>query len=110
LYEQYYEGKAKEFYELKLGYLRMKFLCGKFFCLLRYVPYIVDEKPKIQRFLSFLASSCKYRIKFDNPKTLEETMRKGNLCFPQYKNINENYSNWSGKKVEKFDHKKKVGA
>jgi hypothetical protein len=48
LSEQYYEGKAKEFYELKLGNLTMKYLCSKFLSLLHYVPYIVDEKPKIQ--------------------------------------------------------------
>jgi hypothetical protein len=48
LYEQYYEGKSKEFYELKLGNLTMKDLCSKLLSLLHYVPYIVDEKPKIQ--------------------------------------------------------------
>jgi len=46
--EQYYEGKAKEFYELKLGNLTMKYLCIKFMSLMRYVPYIVNEKTKIQ--------------------------------------------------------------
>jgi hypothetical protein len=48
LSEQYYEGKSKEFYELKLGNLSMKDLCSKFLSLLHYVPYIVDEKLKIQ--------------------------------------------------------------
>jgi len=45
--EQYYEEKSKEFYDLKLGTWTMKELCSKFLSLLRYVPYIVDEKPKI---------------------------------------------------------------
>jgi hypothetical protein len=85
LSEQYYEGKAKEFYELKLGNLTMKYFCSKFLSLLRYVPYIVDEKPKIQCFLSCLPASYKYRIEFDNPKTLEEAMCKDKLCFEQYK-------------------------
>ena len=46
--EQYYEERAKEFYELKLGSMKMKDLNNKFLSLLRYVPYLVDEKPKVQ--------------------------------------------------------------
>ena len=48
LSEQYYEERAKEFYELKLGSMTMKDLNSKFLSLLRYVPYLVDEKPKVQ--------------------------------------------------------------
>ena len=54
----------------------MKELNSKFLSLLRYVPYIVDEKPKVQRFLSCLPFHIKDRIEYDNPKTLEEAMRK----------------------------------
>ena len=59
LSEQYYEERDKEFYELKLGSMSMKELSSKFLSLLRYVPYIIDEKPKIQRFLSCLPTSFK---------------------------------------------------
>ena len=45
--EQYYEERAKEFYELKLGSMTMKYLNNKFLSLLKYVPYLVDEKPKV---------------------------------------------------------------
>ena len=55
--EQYYEEQAKEFYELKLGTMNMKELNSKFLSLLRYVPYILDEKPKVQRFLSCFSFS-----------------------------------------------------
>ena len=48
LSEQYYEERAKEFYELKLGSMTMKDLNNKFLSLLRYVPYLVDEQPKVQ--------------------------------------------------------------
>ena len=48
LSEQHYEDRAKEFYDLKLGPMSMKELSNKFLSLLRYVPYIIDEKPKIQ--------------------------------------------------------------
>ena len=79
--EQYYEERAKEFYEIKLGSMTMKYLNNKFLSLLRYVPYLVDEKTKVQRFLSCLPYHIKDNIKYDNPKTLEEAMRKANLCF-----------------------------
>ena len=45
--EQYYEERVKEFYELKLGTMNMKELNNKFLILLRYMPYIVDENPKV---------------------------------------------------------------
>ena len=48
LSKQYYEERAKEFCELKLGSMTMKDLNNKFLSLLRYVPYLVDEKPKVQ--------------------------------------------------------------
>ena len=79
--EQYYEERAKEFYELKLGSMSMKELRNKFLSLLRYIPYIIDEKPKIQRFLIYLPTSFKDRIEFDNPKTLAEAMRKAYFCY-----------------------------
>jgi hypothetical protein len=44
--------------------------------LLRYVGYIKEEKVKIQRFLSGLPSFYRDKIQFDEPKTLEETIRK----------------------------------
>ena len=42
LSEQYYEEKAKEFYEFRLGAMTMKELCNNFMSLLHYVPYIID--------------------------------------------------------------------
>ena len=59
LSEQYYEEQAEEFYELKLGTMNMKELNSKFLSLLCYVPYIVDEKPKVQWFLSSLPFQIK---------------------------------------------------
>ena len=85
LSEQYYDERAKEFYELKLVSMTKKELSRKFLSLLRYVPYIIDEKPKIQRFLSCLPTSFKDRIEFDNPKTIEEAMRKDDFFYEQSK-------------------------
>ena len=44
LSERYFDEKAKEFYELKLGQLTMEEYVNKFLDLLRYVPYIKAEK------------------------------------------------------------------
>jgi hypothetical protein len=107
LSEQYYEEKAKEFYDLKLGSMTMKYLCSKFLSLLRYVPYIVDENPKIQRFISCLPPIYKERIEYDNPRTLEEAMRKANFSYEQNKNKNQNVNNWKDKKHNKFEQKGK---
>jgi hypothetical protein len=54
LLEKYFDEKTKEFYELKMGQLIIEEYVNKFFELLRYVPYIRDEKVKFQRFISGL--------------------------------------------------------
>jgi hypothetical protein len=48
LSEKYFDGKTKEFYELKLGQLTIDEYINKFLELIRYVPYIKDEKVKMQ--------------------------------------------------------------
>jgi hypothetical protein len=88
LLEQYYEEKAKEFYDLKLGSMMMKDLSSKLLGLLCYVPYIVDENPKIQCFISFLHPIYKEIIEYDNLRTLKEAMRKSNFSYEQNKNKN----------------------
>ena len=106
LSEQYYEERAKEFYELKLGTMNRKKINNKFLSLLRYVPYIVDEKPKVHRFLRYLTYHINDRIEYDNPKTLEEAMRKENFCYEQ-NHKKESMTNWKGKRNNNFEQKKK---
>ena len=60
--EQYYEERAKEFYDVRLGTISTNELNSKILSLLRYVPYIVDEKPKVQRFPSCLPFHIKDKI------------------------------------------------
>jgi len=48
LLEKYFDGKTREFYELKLGKLTIDEYINKFLELIRYVPYIKDEKVKMQ--------------------------------------------------------------
>ena len=90
--EQYYEEQAKEFYDLSFGTMSMKELNSKFLNLLHYVPYIVDENPKVQRFLSCLPFHIKDRIEYDNPKTLAEAMQKANFCY-EHNHKRENMPN-----------------
>ena len=63
----------------------MKELYRKILSLLHYLPYTIDEKPKIQWFVSFFPLVFKERIEYDNPKMLEEAMRKENFCYDQNK-------------------------
>ena len=48
LSKSYYERKMKEFYELRLGQMTMEDLINKFPKLLRFIPYIQEDKLKIQ--------------------------------------------------------------
>ena len=50
----FYDKKIKEFHELKMGSMTIDGLIKKNLELLHYVPYIKEEKIKIQRFLSCL--------------------------------------------------------
>ena len=87
--------------------MTMKYLNNKFLSLLRYVPYLVDEKQKVQRFLSYLPYHIKDRIEYDNPKNLEEAMRKSNFCY-EHNQKKENMANWKAKKNNNhYDQKKK---
>lgn len=52
MFECYYDNKAKEFYELKMGEMTSNEYITNFLGLLRYVAYIKDEKVKIHRFFS----------------------------------------------------------
>lgn len=48
LCERYYDNKVKEFHEHKLRQLTVDEYTNRFLELLRYVPYIVNEKVKIK--------------------------------------------------------------
>jgi hypothetical protein len=48
----------------------------RFFELLKYVGFIKDGKVEIQIFLSGLPSLYSDKIQYDNPRTLEEAIRR----------------------------------
>ena len=80
---------------------------NKFLDLLRYVRYIRDGKVKIQHFLSGLPQSCKDNIEFDEPRTLEEVIRKAKYCYNQNKSKPNSHKACKDKKNEKFDQMNK---
>ena len=48
LSEKYFDEKSKEFYEHKLGQRTIEEYVSRFLELLRYIPYIKEEKEKVQ--------------------------------------------------------------
>ena len=57
----------------------------RFLDLMRYVDCIKDEKIKIQRLLSGLPFSYKDQIQYDEPRNLEEAIRKAKHLYEQSK-------------------------
>ena len=47
MYERYYDGKAKEFYEFKMGSMTEEEYTMEFMEMLRYSPYLEDENSKV---------------------------------------------------------------
>ena len=85
----------------------MEEYANKFLELLRYVRYIRDDKVKIQHFLSGIPQSYKDRIEFDEPRTLEEPIRKDKYCYEKNKIKPDFHKAWKDKKNENFDQRKK---
>jgi hypothetical protein len=73
----------KDFFELKLGSMTIDEYEQNFLELLKYVPFIKDEAVKIQRYLSGLPPSMSDKIQYDDPKTMEETIRKVKCSYEQ---------------------------
>jgi hypothetical protein len=65
--------------------------------LLKYVPYHKDEKERIQNFLDGLPQSYQDIIEFDEPKTLDNTIRKDKYCYDQSNHKQEPSKDWKRK-------------
>eukprot|EP00253_Pinus_taeda_P015743 PITA_15743 len=99
LTERFYDEKAREFHDLRLGQQTMDEFITHFSSLLRYVPYIREEKAKVQRFVSSLPPYMRERIEFDNPKSMDEVIRKARICYQQSKQKGEaTCKKWNEKK------------
>jgi hypothetical protein len=83
LLEHFYENKMQKFFELRLGSMTMAEYEKKFLRLLKYFKFIGDEKVKIQIFISGLPTFYKEKIKYDEPRTLTEAIRKAKYLYEQ---------------------------
>lgn len=70
----------------------------KFTSPLKYVPYIREEKAKVQRFNNSFPAYMKARLEFDNPKMMDKSIWKGRICNQQMKLKGDNTKNWGTKK------------
>jgi hypothetical protein len=97
----------QEFFERRLGIMTMAEYKKKFLGLLKYVRFIGDEKVKIQRFLSGLPTFYKEKIKYDEPKTLTEAIKKSKYMYEQGQGRESMQKSWKDKKNVKFDQRRK---
>eukprot|EP00253_Pinus_taeda_P023048 PITA_23048 len=82
------QGKATLWWE-EVKIQTMDEFITRFTSLLRYVPYIREEKEKVQRFVSSLPPYMRERIEFDNPKSMDEAIHKARICYQQSKQKGE---------------------
>ena len=76
----FFDRKVKEFHQLCMVSMTMGDFINIFLDLLHYVPYIKDEKVKIQQFLGCLPPNFRKSITFDMPKTLDTTLHKAGFA------------------------------
>lgn len=79
----------------------------KFLDLMRYVDCIRDEKIKIQRFLSGFPSFYKDRIQYDEPKSLEEAIKKAKHMYEKSKGKTDFRRSLKDKKRDNQNQRKK---
>ena len=78
-----------------------------FTSLLRYLPYVREEKAKVQRFLSTFPIHMKERIEFINPRTMDEEIRKARMCYQDSKEKGDVGKIWQPRKGHKNSSKLK---
>jgi len=105
--ERYFDDRANEFYELNMGSMTDDEYTSRFLELLRYVPYLKEEKDKIQIFVSELPFGFKDMIEFNEPRSLEEAIRKMKNFYEQSKHQTKTKTDWrvNAKNKGKWDKK-----
>jgi hypothetical protein len=97
----------KEFFELKLESMTIDEYEIRFLELLKYVSFVKDEIVKIDRYLSGFPSFISDTIKYDDPKTLEESIRRAKFLYDQQRARPTFQKSWEDKKKFKMDQRKK---
>jgi hypothetical protein len=97
----------KEFFELKLGSMSLDEYERIFMEFLRYVEFIKDDKFNIQIFLSGLPSIYSDNMQYDEPKTLEEAIKRAKCLYDQHKGETTFQITWVDKKKSKMEKRRK---
>jgi hypothetical protein len=88
----------KEFFELKLGSMTIDEYECRFLELLKYVLFIREETDNIQRYMSGLPSSIRDNIQYDDPNTMEETIRREKCLHEQQRENPTFWKAWDDQK------------
>jgi hypothetical protein len=97
----------KELFEFNLGSMTIDENERRFLELLKCVSFIKDERVKIHRYLSGLIFFISDKHKYDDPKTLEETIRQDKFLYDQKKGKSTFQKPWEGKKKFNMEQRKK---
>ena len=104
--ESFFDHKVKEFHELHMGSMTMDAFINRFLDLLHYVPYIKEEKVKIQQFLGCIPPTFRDRIEFNMPKILDTTLHKAQLYYEHGQLWKENHNRNREKSRNVSDNRK----
>ena len=76
--------------------------------MLKYVAFIKDEQVNIHRYLSGLHSFISDKIDYDDPKTMDETIRNANCLYEKQRGRVIFQKAWEDKMKSKVEQRKKV--
>jgi hypothetical protein len=96
--KRYYDKKMKELFELNSGSMTIEEDEMIFLELLKYVSFIKFELVRIKRYLSGFPYFISDKIQYNDPKTLEETIRRENSVYDQQKGNPTFQRAWEDKK------------
>jgi len=107
LTKRYYDRKMKDFFKLNLGSMTIDEYKIIFLELLNYVPFIKDEQVNIQRYLSGIPSFISENIQYDDPKTLEESIKSAKYLCEQQRGMLNFHISWEEKMKSKVEQRNK---
>ena len=107
LNKRYYEKKMKDLFELKIGSMTIDKYERRLLEMLKYVCFIKEELTKIQWYLSGMPSFVSDKIKYDDPKTLENTIRRDKFLYEKHKGRPNFKKYWEDKKKNNMEQRKK---
>ena len=88
----------KELFELNIGSMIIDEYERRFLEFLKYVSFIKDEQVKNQIYLSGIPSFISDKIQYDDPKTLDETIRLAKFLYDKKKSRPTFQKAWEDKR------------